>query len=297
MTDPRWTLAQGDCRPWLDSLEEESVQCCVTSPPYWRLRDYGCEGQIGAEPTPQAYVDTIVDVMSRVHRVLRDDGTLWLNLGDSYAGTGGGGQGARGARASRTTRQFQSKKADGLKYKDLCGIPWRVALGLQEAGWWLRCDVIWSKPNPVPASVTDRPTRSHEYVFLLSKSEVYFYDADAVREPAMTPPGGHNGSIRRRRAGERTGMIHRDLGGAFPWENKDGLRQIRSVWDIPTQPTNGEHPAPMPLALAERCILAGSTLGGGESCARSLRRKGHHGPCRPSPRPPLRRLRALPPLR
>lgn len=258
----RWTIFTGDCRAWLAGLEAESAQCCVTSPPYWRLRDYGHPGQLGAEPTPREYVDTLVDVMRRVRRALRDDGTLWLNLGDSYAGTGEGGQGVGGLRASRTTRKTQQKKADGLKYKDLVGIPWRVALALQEDGWWLRCDVIWSKPNAIPSSVTDRPTRSHEYVFLLSKSETYYYDAAAVREPAVTPLGEHNGSNRRRKMGERTGMINRDLGGAFPWKNEDGMRQLRSVWTIPTTPTSGEHPAPMPLALAERCILAACPVGG-----------------------------------
>lgn len=258
----RWRIFTGDCRAWLAGLEAESAQCCVTSPPYWRLRDYGHPGQLGAEPTPRAYVEALVSVLEEVRRVLRPDGTLWINLGDSYAGTGGGGQGVLGARASRTTRKTQAKRGDGLKYKDLVGIPWRVALALQEAGWWLRCDVIWSKPNPIPSSAADRPTRSHEYIFLLSKSENYYYDGAAVREPAVTPLGGHNGSIRRRKMGERTGMISRDLGGAFPWKNEDGLRQCRSVWEIPTTPTSGEHPAVMPVAVAERCILAACPVGG-----------------------------------
>lgn len=258
----RWNLLTGDARAVLEVLPAESAHCCVTSPPYWRLRDYGHPEQLGAEPTPQAYTAALVGVLEEVRRVLRPEGTLWLNLGDSYAGTGGGGQGPAGLRASRTTHRFQDKKAEGLKYKDLVGIPWRVALALQDAGWWLRCDVIWSKPNPIPASVADRPTRSHEYLFLLSKSETYYYDAAAVREPAVTPLGGHNGSIRRRKARERTGMLSRDLGGAFPWKNEDGLRQLRSVWEIPTVPTSGKHPAPMPPALAERCVMASCPLGG-----------------------------------
>lgn len=258
----RWQIDEGDCRPWLAGLEAESVNCCVTSPPYWRLRDYGCPGQLGLEESPRAFVEALVGVLREVRRVLRPDGTLWLNLGDSYAGTGGGGQGAQGLRASRTTRQIQAKRAEGLKNKDLCGIPWRVALALQDDGWWLRCDVIWSKPNPVPASVLDRPMRSHEYVFLLSKAETYYYDAAAVREPAVTPLGGHNGSIKRRKMSERTGMISRDLGGAFPWRNDSGLRQLRSVWTLPTVPTDGKHPAPMPTLLAERCVLASCPLGG-----------------------------------
>ena len=158
------TIWQGDCREVLRGLEESSVHCVVTSPPYWGLRDYGADGQLGLEDTPADHVANMVDVFREVRRVLREDGTLWLNYGDTYAATG-----------------------SGLKPKDLCGIPWRVAFALQEDGWWLRQDIIWHKPNPMPESCTDRCTKSHEYIFLLAKSPRYYYDADAVRAPNSDP--------------------------------------------------------------------------------------------------------------
>lgn len=258
----RWEITVGDAREVLRLLADNSVHCCVTSPPYWRLRDYGHPAQIGLEESPEAFVEKLVEVFSEVHRVLRPDGTLWLNLGDSYAGNGGGAQGGAGQRAGRAERKIQQKDAPGLKRKDLVGIPWRVALALQEAGWWLRCDVIWSKPNPIPSSCTDRPTRSHEYLFLLSKSESYYYDSAAVREPTVTPIGAKSGNTHRKKGREINPLISHDLGGAFPWKNESGLRNIRSVWEFPTQPTDRAHPAPMPDAVAERCILASCPLGG-----------------------------------
>lgn len=187
-----WRILEGDCRARLADLEPESVQCVVTSPPYWGLRDYGTPGQIGLEPTPKEYVATMVDVFREVRRALRKDGTLWLNMGDSYA------SGTAGARLPSQTGKhgyWQNPAIDrrldppGLAAKQLIGIPWRVAFALQADGWWLRSDVIWAKPNPMPESVTDRPTRAHEFVFLLTRSARYFYDAEAVREIALWPDG------------------------------------------------------------------------------------------------------------
>src|SRR5512145_3032195 len=178
-------ILRGDCRETLRTLDDGIARCCVTSPPYWRLRDYGHEKQIGLEETPEAYVAELVRVFSEVRRILTDDGTLWLNLGDSYAGPMGGGQGKNGrcaGRAAGAARMRVRTTAPGFKPKDLVGIPWRVAFALQASGWWLRSDVIWSKPNPMPESVRDRPTRSHEYVFLLTKSARYYWDPEAVRE-------------------------------------------------------------------------------------------------------------------
>jgi len=187
------TLIQADAIDGLRTLPDESVQCCVTSPPYWGLRDYGTDGQIGMEKTPQEYIARLVEVFREVWRVLKKNGTLWLNIGDSYAGSGRGlyadgeSHGTEGAkqRTNAGSVGTVSSKGDyGLKPKDLVGIPWRVAFALQNDGWWLRSDIIWSKPNPMPESVTDRPTRAHEYLFLLTKSARYYYDADAIRLPA-----------------------------------------------------------------------------------------------------------------
>lgn len=196
----------GDCRTLLSAMEPKSVHCCVTSPPYFGLRDYGVDGQIGLEKTPDEYVAEMVAVFRQVRRVLRDDGTLWLNLGDSYAGARAGPQGSTGQMADRSVASARCRSASdemivrgkrdakrwgggnlphsgGLKPKDLIGIPWRVAFALQADGWYLRQDIIWSKPNPMPESVKDRCTKAHEYVFLLSKSQRYYYDGNAIAEP------------------------------------------------------------------------------------------------------------------
>lgn len=194
-------ILQGDCREVLKTLPDASVNCCVTSPPYWGLRDYGCAGQLGLEKTPEEYVANMVAVFREVRRVLRDDGTLWLNLGDSYAGSWGDSghrperTGKDGHQRDKSTEWFErnghpqgpkppTASVSGLKPKDLVGIPWRVAFALQADGWYLRQDIIWSKPNPMPESVTDRCTKAHEYIFLLSKSAKYYYDAEAIKEPA-----------------------------------------------------------------------------------------------------------------
>jgi site-specific DNA-methyltransferase (cytosine-N4-specific) len=238
-------ILRGDCRVMLPTLAAESVQTCVTSPPYYGLRDYGHDAQIGMEETPEQYVAQLVEVFREVRRVLRDDGTLWLNLGDTYAGGGGfwpdapsnvarseGKQwGALNpAKMDRHNAKVKSaggkRVPNGLKPKDLIGIPWRVALALQADGWWLRQDIVWSKSSVMPETVTDRCTRAHEYVFLLSKSARYFYDAKAVQEPAA-----------------------------------DGARNRRSVWTIASKPYVGAHFATMPPELAALCIQAGSRTG------------------------------------
>ncbi len=225
----------GDSLAVLQTLPAASVQCCVTSPPYWGLRDYGHVGQIGLEETPEQYVARLVAVFAEVRRVLADDGVLWLNLGDSY-GSG----------------------------KQLIGIPWRVAFALQADGWYLRSDTIWHKPNPMPESVRDRPTKAHEYVFMLSKSARYYWDQDAVREPATCTArpatsrqktGGKHGEALRA-AGARG---HK--GGNLGHNKPENGRNIRSVWTIPTQPYSGAHFAVMPPALADRCIKSGSRVG------------------------------------
>ena len=186
-------LLIGDCRERLATLPAGRAHACVTSPPYWALRDYGHEGQVGLEETPEEYVEKMVEVFREVKRVLRDDGTLWLNLGDSYS-TGGQDQVFRNATNQNYSGTSDAKKwhgrisrRDNLKPKDLVGIPWLVAFALQADGWYLRSDIIWSKPNPMPESVTDRPTKAHEYIFLLSKSQKYYYDAEAIAEPSAYP--------------------------------------------------------------------------------------------------------------
>ena len=252
----------GDCRDVLKTLDAESVQCVVTSPPYYGLRDYGVSGQIGLEQSPDEYVAEMVSVFREVRRVLRQDGTLWLNLGDSYAVNGGSGlQGTTGQRAHRRyTASIASSKGNGpAKPKDLLMMPARVALALQADGWWLRSEIIWSKPNPMPESVTDRPTSSHEKVFLLAKAERYFYDAQAIAEPVeessierLSQPtmASQKGSSRANGMAKTNGPM-KAVGGT-------GKRNARNVWTIATQPFSGFHFATMPPDLAERCILAGS---------------------------------------
>jgi DNA modification methylase len=178
----RWQILHGDVRERLRELPDASVQTCVTSPPYWGLRDYGVSGQIGLEPTLDEFVAEMVSVFREVRRVLRDDGTCWINLGDTYLAQQGNGFNGQ-KRFDAANLNVRVPRPQGVKPKDLCGIPWRVAFALQADGWYLRCDIIWAKPNPMPESITDRPTKAHEYIFLLSKSSRYYYDADAIKEP------------------------------------------------------------------------------------------------------------------
>lgn len=258
-------ILQGDCREVLTTLPSESAQCCVTSPPYWGLRDYGVDGQLGMEATPEQYVAAMVDVFRAVRRVLRPDGTLWLNLGDSYTTGGSTARRARPTRRPWATYMAgcgASGRRRGLKAKDLVGIPWRVAFALQADGWWLRSDIIWSKPNPMPESVTDRPTKAHEYVFLLTKSERYYYDADAIREPHEAPrkAGRFTGNaiVNAMREGRDVGD---NLGERKLVEPHPLGRNARSVWSIATQPFPEAHFAVFPPELARRCVLAGSRPG------------------------------------
>ena len=264
----------GDVLAGLAELSDGVMQCCVTSPPYWGLRDYGIAGQLGLEATPEEYVSRIVAVFREVRRVLRKDGTLWLNLGDSYA------TGTSADRHSPSTLNFgagtlAARDVDrngnpfGLAAKNLIGIPWRVAFALQADGWYLRLDIIWSKPNPMPESVTDRPTKAHEYLFLMSKSARYYYDADAIREPVWGEPNSP-GSIRSpygqgftRRSNNFVRGDHRltHAEGDKRYEASDSTRNKRSVWEIATQPYPEAHFATFPEALVEPCIKAGSREG------------------------------------
>jgi DNA modification methylase len=325
LQDDWLTVYGGDNREVLRTLPDESVQCVVSSPPYFGLRDYGTaswdggdpecdhqpraqsratrpaglmtggkasvdagtvqrdchcgairqDRQLGLEQTPEEYVANMVDVFREVRRVLRKDGTLWLNLGDSYAsGTIGRNddesmprpKGGHRVGTASPGRQGSRPRPDGMKPKDLVGIPWRVAFALQADGWYLRSDIIWAKPNPMPESVTDRPTKSHEYLFLLSKSATYHYDADAVREDAL-----HAGRVVRASDPEtaKNGQKGQYGATAAGFTQHDTIvaagRNRRSVWTIATKPYPGAHFATFPEALVEPCILAGSSAAG--ACA------------------------------
>ena len=257
------TIHKGDCRKVLPMLPAESVHCVVTSPPYFGLRDYGTAGQIGLEPTPDAFVGEMVAVFHDVRRVLRPDGTCWLNLGDSYAGSGmtGGTNGMQG-RSDLVEKMFHGHRREaipGLKQKDLIGIPWRVAFALQADGWYLRQDIIWSKPNPMPESVRDRCTKAHEYIFLMSKSERYHYDADAIAETAKWADDNRADKGRLTYDGKRQGAVGT---GNEAFVVISETRNKRSVWEVATQPFSEAHFATFPPALIEPCILAGCPRGG-----------------------------------
>ena len=255
----------GDCREIMSHWKDEGVkvQTCVTSPPYFGLRDYGVDGQIGLEQTVGEYVANMVDVFRHVWHILEDDGTVWLNLGDSYYNyRPGKGQALNKQTVSNTNQDLpttcarRGNKQEGLKEKDLIGIPWRVAFALQDFGWTLRQDIIWHKPNPMPESVRDRCTKAHEYIFLLSKSPKYYFDSLAMKEQGVIPAGtkGAKGSKERQ---NQIGV------NARPPEYKiyDGMRNKRSVWTVNTKPYKGAHFATFPKELIEPCILAGSKEG------------------------------------
>jgi DNA modification methylase len=251
-----WKLLIGDCRDRLADQPAGSVQTCITSPPYWGLRDYGVDGQMGLEETPDDFLAAMVEVFRSVWRVLRDDGTLWLNMGDSYNAQQGNGMPGRGGVDNRNTAAqsgVSRPRPYGLKPKNLCGIPWRLAFALQADGWYLRSDIIWSKPNPMPESVTDRPTKAHEYIFLLTKRPRYFYDADAIREKADKTAGG---PPRQFGATVQVGTKRQDVGQVF---TDNGQRNRRTVWEIPTQPYSEAHFATFPEALVVPCVLAGTS--------------------------------------
>jgi DNA modification methylase len=253
---PSTRIILGDCIEGLRSLPDASVHCCVTSPPYWGLRDYGHDGQIGLESTPEAYVARMVEVFREVRRVLREDGTVWLNLGDSYAGGGKGGGGSfEGERPGWTAHGRMD--GHGLKPKDLVGIPWRVAFAMQADGWWLRQDIIWAKPNPMPESVRDRCTKSHEYLFLLAKGQRYYYDAEAVKEAGATGPWDAMppiGGVKHASNEFHGGRVH---SGKRPASS--GTRNRRSVWTITPKPYRGAHFSVMPPKLVEPCVRAGTS--------------------------------------
>lgn len=285
------SIYNGDALKILKTIPSESINCCVTSPPYYGLRDYGVDGQIGLEESPEQYVAKMVEVFSEVKRVLRKDGTLWLNLGDSYAGSGMGAANypdcitkKQLSNTGSTTVKGRGGRIYDLKPKDLIGIPWRVAFALQADGWYLRQDIIWAKPNPMPESVTDRCTKSHEYIFLLSKSRQYYFDAEAIKEPVALStidrmsqaielqkgspvPGKTNGNMNAvapryggKKYTESPEVFNRTKSGnpyAFrPYRNK------RSVWTVTTKPYKGAHFATFPLDLITPCILAGCPKGG-----------------------------------
>ena len=307
------TILQGDCLELTKAMPDQSVHCCVTSPPYWGLRDYGHEDQRGLEKTPDEYVEGMVSVFREVRRVLRDDGTLWLNLGDSYAGSGKGlyadgnsyNEGAKqktnvgsiGVRMNTVEgdagHTHGVKPPPGFKPKDLVGIPWRVAFALQADGWYLRQDIIWAKPNPMPESVRDRCTKSHEYIFMLSKSPRYHYDSDAVAEPVASSsvyrlsqpnlenqhgsdrvPGKTNGPMKAVLRKDANHAKHGGAGNGFKTHSgntitkADGTtvtyerRNRRSVWTVTTKPFKGAHFATFPPDLIEPCVLAGCPVGG-----------------------------------
>lgn len=292
----------GDALDVLRQLPDQSVNCCVTSPPYWGLRNYSVDGQLGLEPSPKEYVAKLVAVFAEVRRVLRDDGTLWLNLGDSYSGSGKGGnpeagkqatnagsqsigtlygkvgESAREAAVTNVSRRLCAEQ--GMASKQLIGIPWRVAFALQDDGWYLRSDIIWAKPNPMPESMTDRPTKSHEYIFLLAKSATYHYDHEAIKEPAIyfdddrkgrasdnhksAPTGERNGI----RADKQRGHSRRHAGFNDRWdamskeEQCGAMRNKRDVWTVSPAQFSGAHFATFPPELIKPCILAGCPKGG-----------------------------------
>lgn len=288
-------LHEGDCLSSLKSLPDESVACCVTSPPYFGLRDYGHEAQIGLETTPDVYIAKIIEVFREVRRVLKKDGTLWLNIGDTYATQGGAHGGRldnqRGVGAKRTHDnkggdQKARKAPDGLKPKDLIGIPWMLAFALRADGWYLWQDIIWHKPNPMPESVTDRCTKAHEYIFLLSKSAHYWFDADAISQPLAEAsvqrlaqsnlanqngsdrvPGKTNGNMKAvgprfggNKYGDNQASEHRTKSGN-EWDGGSGRANRRSVWSINTQGYKGAHFATFPSEIPRLCIMAGTKAG------------------------------------
>jgi len=277
-----WKVLQGDVLDKLAEIKDGTIQCCVTSPPYWGLRDYGVPGQLGLEATPEEYVNKMVEVFREVWRVLRDDGTLWLNLGDSYNNSSGFSRASpEYFREGRVGGSADKKaiKHSVIKPKDLVGIPWRVAFALQADGWYLRSDIIWAKPNPMPESVTDRPTKAHEYIFLLTKSAKYFYDAEAVREPlAESTLNDKRNATGRHTQGKEYSKYYDDASPektkpdkpswyrAKSFVNPASGRNRRSVWTVATQPYPEAHFATFPPKLIEPCILAGSSPRACEVC-------------------------------
>lgn len=252
-----YQIIEGDCIKGMRMLEGQSVNCVVTSPPYFGLRDYGHDGQIGLEASPDEFVAKLVDVFREVRRVLRDDGTVWLNLGDSYTGYWGEKYAHKPFGSDRTAdestppNKATAFKDWGMNNKNLIGIPWRVAFALQADGWYLRQDIIWHKPNPMPESVRDRCTKAHEYIFLLSKSERYYWDAEAMKESAVS-------KVQKRKRPNGLSVEHGKRSGVYrPNCGVSEYRNRRSVWSVTTKPYSGAHFATFPPDLIRPCILAG----------------------------------------
>lgn len=273
-------IVTGDCRDVLATMPDESVHCVVTSPPYWGLRDYGVDGQIGLEASVAEHITILRDVFREVRRVLRKDGTCWVNYGDAYVSKPPGAS-AGGASGSSTLHGIKSEKYKAtkdassgqkrdttqgvgrLKPKDLIGLPWRLAFALQDDGWWLRSDIIWAKPNPMPESVTDRPTRAHEYVFLLTKAARYWYDADAIADDAIYAGKSVSLGEKSLSRGQAAGAnVVASVNGKAICVEVAARRNARTVWEIATAPFSEAHFATFPPALAERCIKAGCPVGG-----------------------------------
>ncbi|MDH2013437.1 site-specific DNA-methyltransferase [Pseudomonas juntendi] len=288
----------GDCIEMMRTLPDQSVHTCITSPPYFGLRDYGVDGQIGLEASPREFIESLVAVFREVRRVLRNDGTLWMNLGDSYASGGRGGGGrymserGDGAWQGKGDATGWRSAPAGWKHKDMLGLPWRLAIALQDDGWYLRQDIIWHKPNPMPESIKDRCTKAHEYLFLLSKSPRYYFDQAAIREPAAASsvarwgqdidsqpgsnrqPGKTNGPMKAVGASRRNSFArntkytegehgqtgqHRTNRADIAY---DETRNKRSVWTVATASFKGAHFATFPPDLIRPCVLAGSPRGG-----------------------------------
>ena len=253
------SILHGCCIEILKTLKEKSIHSCVTSPPYFGLRDYGTQGQIGLETTPEEYISKILEVFSQVKRVLRDDGTLWLNLGDSYWNNFGGGSSTMttgNSQAVKTRGRSNKPKHSYLKIKDLIGIPWLVALALQKDGWYLRQDIIWHKPNSLPESVTDRCSKSHEYIFLLSKSPKYYFDNKSIKVP-MSANSTPSKSVRGKNPSSNAPLGQPNQLGSGSRGCDDGLVNKRSVWTVTTKPFKEAHFATFPIDLIEPCIIAG----------------------------------------
>lgn len=264
-----------DCLQGLKHLPDNSVDCCITSPPYYALRDYGVDGQIGLEETPQQYIDRLTDVFMEVHRVLKPEGTLWINIGDSYNGNKKGNTETNKNKKVAESSHFEKKIWKECKQKDLIGIPWMLAFSLRNEGWYLRQDIIWNKPNVMPEPATDRCVKAHEYIFLLSKSERYYFDYEQIQEEATTHENRPSGVVRNRKFGydskqnqhpEAYLMSSADkTGEVTEADMPTGKRNKRDVWSVNTKPDLNAHFAVYPEELIRPCILAGCPLGGGSS--------------------------------
>lgn len=275
-----WEIRQGDALERLREMADESVHCVVTSPPYYGLRDYGVAGQIGLEKSPEEYIARMVEVFREVRRVLRGDGTLWMNMGDSYASSEGkrkvGDKVGDKQSTNGGSMGVPSRGGNGFKPKDLMGMPWRLALAMQADGWYLRCDIIWHKPSPMPESVTDRPTKAHEYIFLMSKSQNYYYDAEAIKEPVAGGAHARGNGVNPKAkvpTGWDTGKGgHTALTGRYKNKQNESFsgavaelvtsRNKRSVWTVASEGFSDVHFATFPPKLIEPCILAGCPEGG-----------------------------------